>query len=102
MDTKDDGSISAVFQSIYLQLFGFNGIVGRSIVIHSKAIDLNTALNAEVFSSSLQPMPNALAYQNEENSLGPSIACGVISLMSTAASSGGMATAPPAAATAEA
>ncbi|EDV42916.1 uncharacterized protein Dana_GF16781, isoform A [Drosophila ananassae] len=102
VDTKDDGSISAVFQSIYLQLFGFNGIVGRSIVIHSKAIDLNTALNAEVFSSSLQPMPNALAYQNEENSLGAPIACGVISLMSTAASSGGMATAPPAAATAEA
>ncbi|EDW34027.1 GL21798 [Drosophila persimilis] len=85
VDAKDDGSISAVFQSIYIQLFGFNGIVGRAIVIHSKAIDLNTALNAEVFSSSLQAMPNALAYQNEENSVGPPIACGVISLMSTAA-----------------
>ncbi|XP_032577163.1 superoxide dismutase [Cu-Zn], chloroplastic isoform X2 [Drosophila sechellia] len=97
VDTKDDGSISAVFQSIYLQLFGINGIVGRSIVIHSKAIDLNTALNAEVFSSSLQAMPNPVAYQNEENSLGAAIACGVISIMSTAASSSGMATAAPAA-----
>nr|XP_016996624.2 superoxide dismutase [Cu-Zn], chloroplastic [Drosophila takahashii] len=97
VDTKDDGSISAVFQSIYLQLFGINGIVGRSIVIHSKAIDLNTALNAEVFSSSLQVMPNPLAYQNEENSVGPAIACGVISLMSTTASSSGMAAASSAA-----
>lgn len=68
--------------SIYLQLFGFNGIVGRSIVIHSKPIDLNTALNAEVFSSALS-VPNALAYQNEEMSVGAPIACGVISLMST-------------------
>ncbi|KAH8383777.1 hypothetical protein KR009_010462 [Drosophila setifemur] len=92
VDTKDDGSINAVFQSIYIQLFGLNGIMGRSIVIHSKAIDLNTALNAEVFSSSLQPMPNAMAYQNEENSVGPAIACGVISLMSTAASASGMPT----------
>ncbi|XP_023036194.1 superoxide dismutase [Cu-Zn] 2, chloroplastic isoform X2 [Drosophila willistoni] len=86
VDTKEDGSISGVFMSIYLQLFGFNGIVGRSIVIHSKPIDLNTALNAEVFSSSLQAMPNALAYQNEENSVGPAIACGVISLMSSSSS----------------
>lgn len=68
--------------SIYLQLFGFNGIVGRSIVVHSKPIDLNTALNAEVFSSALS-VPNALAYQNEEMSVGAPIACGVISLMST-------------------
>ncbi|KAH8409755.1 hypothetical protein KR222_004211 [Zaprionus bogoriensis] len=83
LDVKEDGSISAVFMSIYLQLFGFNGIVGRSIVVHSKPIDLNTALNAEVFSSSLSVVPNALAYQNEEISVGAPIACGVISLMST-------------------
>ncbi|EDV98595.1 GH22309 [Drosophila grimshawi] len=83
LEVKDDGSISAVFMSIYLQLFGFNGIVGRSVVIHSKPIDLNTALNAEVFSSALS-VPNALAYQNEEMSVGAPIACGVISLMSTA------------------
>ncbi|BFF88791.1 superoxide dismutase [Drosophila madeirensis] len=93
VDAKDDGSISANFQSIYIQLFGFNGIVGRSIVIHSKAIDLNTALNAEVFSSSLQAMPNALAFQNEENSVGPPIACGVISLMSTAVATTSVSTA---------
>ncbi|KAH8312472.1 hypothetical protein KR044_010919 [Drosophila immigrans] len=84
LEVRDDGSVSSVFMSIYLQLFGFNGIIGRSIVIHSKPIDLNTALNAEVFSSSLAVMPNALAYQNEEISVGAPIACGVISLMSTA------------------
>ncbi|EDW68374.1 uncharacterized protein Dvir_GJ24673 [Drosophila virilis] len=98
LDVKADGSISAVFMSIYLQLFGFNGIVGRSVVIHSKPIDLNTALNAEVFSSALT-VPNALAYQNEEMSVGPPIACGVISLMSTSntASSGSPSpTSPPA------
>ncbi|KAL7728403.1 hypothetical protein ACLKA6_005166 [Drosophila palustris] len=84
LEVKDDGTVSSMFMSIYLQLFGFNGIIGRSIVIHSKPIDLNTALNAEVFSSSLAVMPNALAYQNEEISVGAPIACGVISLMSTA------------------
>ncbi|XP_037951130.1 superoxide dismutase [Cu-Zn]-like [Teleopsis dalmanni] len=84
VDTKDDGSISAAFLSVYLNLFGFNGIVGRSVVIHSKPIDLNTALNAEVFSSSLTSVPDALAYQNEENSVGPPIACGIISIVRTA------------------
>ncbi|XP_067619921.1 superoxide dismutase [Cu-Zn] [Eurosta solidaginis] len=84
VDVKDDGSISAAFRSIYLTLFGYNGIIGRSIVIHEKPIDLNIALNAEVFSSSLQSMPDALAYQNEENYVGPVIACGVISITSNA------------------
>ncbi|KAH8399456.1 hypothetical protein KR215_010783 [Drosophila sulfurigaster] len=95
LEVRDDGSVSAVFMSIYLQLFGFNGIIGRSIVIHSKPIDLNTALNAEVFSSSLT-VPNALAYQNEEISVGAPIACGVISLMSTAMTTTTPATSPPA------
>uniref|UniRef100_A0A0A1XRR5 superoxide dismutase n=1 Tax=Zeugodacus cucurbitae TaxID=28588 RepID=A0A0A1XRR5_ZEUCU len=84
VDTKEDGSISSVFRSPYLNLFGFNGIVGRAIVIHEKPIDINIALNAEVFSSSLQSMSDALAYQNEENSVGPAIACGVISTTSSA------------------
>ncbi|KAH8358765.1 hypothetical protein KR093_002269 [Drosophila rubida] len=101
LEVKDDGSVSSVFMSIYLQLFGFNGIIGRSIVIHSKPIDLNTALNAEVFSSSLAVMPNALAYQNEELSVGAPIACGVISLMSTAMAAAPAATSPPAAPAAE-
>ncbi|XP_053947491.1 superoxide dismutase [Cu-Zn] [Anastrepha ludens] len=83
IETKEDGSISAAFRSVYLNLFGFNGIIGRSIVVHEKPIDLNTALNAEVFSSSLQALPDPLAYQNEENSVGPAIACGVISITST-------------------
>ncbi|XP_050317586.1 superoxide dismutase [Cu-Zn] [Bactrocera neohumeralis] len=83
VDTKEDGSISSAFRSSYLNLFGFNGIVGRSIVIHEKPIDVNIALNAEVFSSSLQSMSDALAYQNEENSVGPAIACGIISITST-------------------
>uniref|UniRef100_W8C397 superoxide dismutase n=1 Tax=Ceratitis capitata TaxID=7213 RepID=W8C397_CERCA len=84
IDTKEDGSISAAFRSAYLSLFGSNGIIGRSIVIHEKPIDLNTALNAEVFSSSLQAMTDALAYQTEENSVGPAIACGIISITSAA------------------
>ncbi|EDW15073.1 superoxide dismutase [Cu-Zn] [Drosophila mojavensis] len=93
LEVKPDGKISAVFMSMYLQLFGFNGIVGRSVVIHSKPIDLNTALNAEVFSSALS-VPNALAYQNEEMSVGEPIACGVISLMSTATAAPTVSTSP--------
>lgn len=69
------------FISIYLTLFGYNGIIGRSIVIHEKPIDLNTALNADIFSSALHAIPNPQAYQNEENSVGEVIACGVISIM---------------------
>ncbi|XP_055837201.1 superoxide dismutase [Cu-Zn] [Episyrphus balteatus] len=87
VDTKDDGTISSVFLSSYLTLFGIHGIIGRSIVIHSKPIDINNSLNAEVFSSSLQALPDAVAFQNEENSVGPAIACGVISITS---SNGGM------------
>ncbi|XP_013106015.1 uncharacterized protein LOC106086052 isoform X1 [Stomoxys calcitrans] len=82
IDVKENGEVSVVFISIYLTLFGYNGIIGRSIVIHERPIDLNSALNAEVFSSpAIHAIPDAQAYQNEENSVGAGIACGIISIM---------------------
>ncbi|XP_037812630.1 superoxide dismutase [Cu-Zn] 5 isoform X2 [Lucilia sericata] len=81
IDVKEGGEINVAFISVYLTLFGYNGIIGRSIVIHEKPIDLNTALNADIFSSSLHALPNNQAFQNEENSVGEPIACGVISIM---------------------
>uniref|UniRef100_A0A1A9W8A6 superoxide dismutase n=1 Tax=Glossina brevipalpis TaxID=37001 RepID=A0A1A9W8A6_9MUSC len=77
VDAKEDGSISIAFISAFLNLFGFHGIVGRSIVIHEKPIDLNTVLNAEIISSTL---PDVFASQNEEKSVGAAIACGIISI----------------------
>ncbi|XP_065354976.1 superoxide dismutase [Cu-Zn] 5 [Calliphora vicina] len=81
IEAKEGGEVNVAFISIYLTLFGYNGIIGRSIVIHEKPIDLNTALNADIFSSALHAIPNPQAYQNEENSVGEIIACGVISIM---------------------
>ncbi|XP_075145574.1 sodesque isoform X2 [Haematobia irritans] len=81
IDVKENGEVSVGFISIYLTLFGYNGIIGRSVVIHERPIDLNSALNAEVFSSPLHAIPDAQAYQNEENSVGAAIACGIISIM---------------------
>ncbi|KAM7360616.1 sodesque isoform 1-T1 [Cochliomyia hominivorax] len=81
IDVKEGGEVNVAFISVYLTLFGYNGIIGRSIVIHEKPIDLNTALNADIFSSSLHAISDAQAFQNEENSVGEIIACGVISIM---------------------
>lgn len=81
IDVKEGGEVNVAFISVYLTLFGYNGIIGRSIVIHEKPIDLNTALNADIFSSSLHAIPDTQAFQNEENSVGEVIACGVISIM---------------------
>ncbi|KAL9891257.1 sodesque isoform 1-T1 [Glossina fuscipes fuscipes] len=78
VNAKEDGSVSVAFISPFLNLFGFHGIVGRSIIIHEKPIDLNTILNAEIISSGL---PDALASQNEEKSVGAAIACGVITVL---------------------
>lgn len=78
VNAKEDGSVSVAFISAFLNLFGFHGIVGRSIIIHEKPIDLNTILNAEIISSAL---PDALASQNEEKSVGTAIACGIISVL---------------------
>ncbi|XP_011293070.1 uncharacterized protein LOC105261891 isoform X1 [Musca domestica] len=84
IDVKEGGEVNVAFISIYLTLFGYNGIVGRSVVIHEKPIDINSALNAEVFSSPIHPIPTVnQVYQNEENSVGASIACGIISIMSS-------------------
>ncbi|XP_061393360.1 superoxide dismutase [Cu-Zn] [Musca vetustissima] len=84
IEVKEGGEVNVAFISIYLTLFGYNGIIGRSVVIHEKPIDINSALNAEVFSSPLHPIPDVQqVYQNEENSVGESIACGIISIMNS-------------------
>lgn len=73
--------MNVAFISVYLTLFGYNGIIGRSIVIHEQPIDLNNVLNADIFSSALHVAHDVNAYQNEENSVGAIIACGVISIV---------------------
>lgn len=67
------------FYSRYLNLFGHQGIVGRAIVIHDKPLDLNTALNADVFAAPT----DVVAQQSEEAAVGEAVSCGIISLMKT-------------------
>ena len=73
--------MNVAFISVYLTMFGYNGIIGRSIVIHEQPIDLNNVLNADIFSTTLHAVHDVQAYQNEEKSVGEIIACGIISIM---------------------
>lgn len=78
IEAKSDGVISSSFFSTFITLFGYNGIIGRSIVIHEKPIDLNNSLNSDVFSV---PIHNeVIPFQAEESYVGAPIACGIISI----------------------
>lgn len=85
IEVKEDGSVSTEFYSRYLNLFGFQGIVGRAIVIHDKPLDLNTALNADVFAAPT----DVVAQQNEEAAVGEAVSCGIISVMKVSPASTG-------------
>lgn len=61
----------------YLSLFGYSGIIGRSVVVHKKPLDFNNLLNADAMPS----LPNISYIQYEEKTLGEVIACGIISIM---------------------
>lgn len=80
IEVKADGKILTSFLSTFITLFGFNGIIGRSIVVHEKPIDLNSSLNAEVFSIPLYQQINEVPTQTEESLVGNPIACGIISI----------------------
>lgn len=80
IEVKPDETITTSFLSTFITLFGFNGIIGRSIVIHDKPIDINTSLNAEVFSIPLHQAILNAPLQTEEFLRGTPIACGIISI----------------------
>lgn len=79
IEAKDDGIVSVIFYSPYLIMFGFNGIVGRSVVIHSNPIDQSR--HPAVFSSTVMMVPvNKMPHPSEENILGKPLMCGVITV----------------------
>ncbi|KAL5289969.1 CUSOD1 family protein [Megaselia abdita] len=80
IQVQPGGKISTTFLSNFITLFGFNGIIGRSIVIHEGPIDINTSLNNEVFSIPLHQSIKNIQYQTEESQSEAPIACGIISI----------------------
>lgn len=59
-----------------LSFYGSSGIVGRSIAIHEKAIELNHF--PDIYGIPLVPTINGAPFQREEENVGPIIACGII------------------------
>lgn len=72
--------IDISFYSSYITLFGHRGIVGRSIVIHEKPIQLHRSpdiYGVPVVSQTINPV----SYQTEEMAVGTILACGIITII---------------------
>jgi superoxide dismutase, Cu-Zn family len=77
VETKEDGSAAFQFLSPFIQLFGIQGIVGRSIVIHEKPSQY-----PQIYTPVINPP--TYPYQAEEDVVGAKIACGIITVTSNA------------------
>lgn len=76
----ESGSLDLSFYSSNIQIFGHRGIVGRSIVIHEKPIELSRSpdiYGVPIATQSILP----ISYQTEEMAVGAHLACGVISIV---------------------
>ncbi|KAL9701555.1 hypothetical protein quinque_004996 [Culex quinquefasciatus] len=62
IEVKDDGNAMIDFHSPYVNLFGFAGIIGRSIVIHEKP--------SEVYRFPDLSINNPVSFQGEEDTVG--------------------------------
>lgn len=77
IEVKEDGNAMIDFHSPYINLFGFAGIVGRSIVIHEKP--------SEVYRFPDLSINNPISFQGEEDTVGARIACGLITILDNVA-----------------
>uniref|UniRef100_A0A182MPB7 superoxide dismutase n=1 Tax=Anopheles culicifacies TaxID=139723 RepID=A0A182MPB7_9DIPT len=77
IEVKDDGNAMIDFHSPYINLFGFAGIVGRSIVIHEKP--------SEIYRFPDLSINNPISFQGEEDTVGSRIACGLITILDNVA-----------------
>uniref|UniRef100_A0A182PQE1 superoxide dismutase n=1 Tax=Anopheles epiroticus TaxID=199890 RepID=A0A182PQE1_9DIPT len=77
IDVKEDGNAMIDFHSPYINLFGFAGIVGRSIVIHEKP--------SEIYRFPDLSINNPISFQGEEDTVGARIACGLITILDNVA-----------------
>ncbi|XP_055619853.1 superoxide dismutase [Cu-Zn] [Toxorhynchites rutilus septentrionalis] len=78
IDVKEDGSAVIDFHSPYINLFGYAGIVGRSIVIHEKP--------SEIYRFPDLSINNPVSFQGEEDTVGARIACGIITILDNVSS----------------
>lgn len=76
IDVREGGAIDLSFYSSYVTLFGPRGIIGRSIVIHEKAIEYNRFPDIYGIPAGAE----SISYQSEEASVGNILACGVITI----------------------
>lgn len=80
IDVPESGNLDLSFFSPHIQLFGHRGIIGRSIVIHEKPLELNRSpdiYGVPVAEQAIQPV----SYQTEEMSVGSVLACGIITIV---------------------
>jgi len=80
IEAKEDGNVELQYESLGLNLFGLNGVLGRSVVIHEKASEY--LRYPDLFTPEAQFLDNAVSYQTEEDQVGERIACGVITITS--------------------
>ncbi|XP_055387620.1 superoxide dismutase [Cu-Zn] [Condylostylus longicornis] len=71
VEAKDDGAILSTFSTPFISIFGVNGILGRSVVIHEKPIEVNSRISPYFASPSF-------SVQSEEKEVGIALACGSI------------------------
>lgn len=98
IETKDGEDLEKTYEILGLNLFGFTGILGRSIVIHEKAAGENFEISWRfLFKLFFSNFPdylrypdlfgppsfydlNSISFQTEEDSVGGRLACGVITI----------------------
>lgn len=78
VNVKEDGKLEVNFHSPYLTLFGPKGVVGRSIAIHEKPIEYNHF--PDIYGVPIIPTVNAEPFQQEEESVGAVVSCGIITI----------------------
>lgn len=97
IETKDGEDFEATYEILGLNLFGFSGILGRSVVVHEKSIgkilvQLKLSFIFKLIISDHLRYPdlfrpdsiffdNAVSYQTEEDTVGERLACGVITIV---------------------
>lgn len=85
---NENGTVLVTFQNPYLALFGPEGLIGRSIVIHEKIYEV--ARFPDVYSAPLPALElkkpaKQMVPLTEEEIVGPALACGVVTIISVMA-----------------
>lgn len=80
IEAKQDENLELTYETLSLNLFGLNGILGRSVVIHEKASEY--LRYPDLFTPEAPFLDDAITYQTEEDQVGSRLACGPIIITS--------------------